>query len=784
MNQKRDRNNSAVEKIFLRQSDFSDIYSPFEKMKAIIVKNFPSLGKLAALRFLEWVQKNPGGVISLPTGKTPEYFIKWTVLFLHNWESPPIQKDLEQNGLDPKIKPEMGSLHFVQIDEFYPINPNQINSFYFYVNNYYIDGFGLDPEKALLINCQKVGLRKGVKLSDVWPESEVNLSLRYQPATTELERKQKEVLARIDQWCQDYEEKIRSLGGLGFFLGGIGPDGHIGFNVRGSDHFSTTRLTTTNYETQAAAAGDLGGIEVSRKRLVITIGLGTITFNPNCTAIIIAAGETKAQVVANAIQNSPDVLFPATALHKLPNARFYITRGAGKLLEERQFQIIHDKPGLSEAQIEKIIVDLSVKKRKKILDLDEDDFKQDRCGSVVLSKSEENYEEILQKVRDRLIRKIEKGSTVLSGTRFLHTEPHHDDIMLGYLPHVVRHVRKADNFHWFACLTSGFTSVTNHFMFEQLNQITHYLNSSNFQRLKEEEYFDPENEIGRNRDIWQYLDGVAANDDDMKSEGISRRMLRNLINILEEEDFDNLKNRIQELMHYFQTQYPGKKDPAHIQKLKGLSREWEAECLWGYLGWDCRYVKHLRLGFYTGDIFTQEPTRERDVSPILKLLEKIDPDVVTVAFDPEASGPDTHYKVLQAISEALKEFRKKTGRSDTKIWGYRNVWYRFHPSEANMFVPVSLNMFATMQNAFLNSFISQRDASFPSYEHDGPFSELAQKIQVEQYQTLKTCLGREWFYEHESPLIRAARGFVFLKEMDMDEFSKSSRALKQATEDR
>lgn len=75
----------------------------------------------------------------------------------------------------------------------------------------------------------------------------------------------------------EYEEKIRTLGGIGFFLGGIGPDGHIGFNVRGSDHYSTTRLTEVNYETQAASSSDLGGIEVSKNRLVITIGLNTIT---------------------------------------------------------------------------------------------------------------------------------------------------------------------------------------------------------------------------------------------------------------------------------------------------------------------------------------------------------------------------------------------------------------------------------------------------------------------------------------------------------------------------
>ena len=44
----------------------------------------------------------------------------------------------------------------------------------------------------------------------------------------------------IDQWCNEYENKIRSLGGIGFFLGGIGPDGHIAFNVRGADHNSAT----------------------------------------------------------------------------------------------------------------------------------------------------------------------------------------------------------------------------------------------------------------------------------------------------------------------------------------------------------------------------------------------------------------------------------------------------------------------------------------------------------------------------------------------------------------
>ncbi|KKL12730.1 hypothetical protein LCGC14_2532830, partial [marine sediment metagenome] len=217
-------------------------------------------------------------------------------------------------------------------------------------------------------------------------------------------------------------------------------------------------------------------------------------------------------------------------------------------------------------------------------------------------------------------------------------------------------------------------------------------------------------------------------------EGRLRRLLRNLIYLYDETDTDLLGDRVDELINYFKTQYPGRKDLPHIQRLKGMCREWEADCLWGYFGWHSDSVLHLRLGFYTGETFTEEPDIERDVMPVYKTLKKITPDIVTVALDPEASGPDSHYKALQAITEALKRYEREDMKTDIKIWGYRNVWYRFHPSEANMFIPVSLNMFALQNSAFINSFISQKDASFPSHEFDGPFSQLAQKIQVEQYQ--------------------------------------------------
>ena len=73
---------SKVEQYYLELSKKDLIYKPTEKMPVIQVTNFPELGKMTALRFIEWMQQNPGGVVSLPTGKTPEHFIKWVAYFL------------------------------------------------------------------------------------------------------------------------------------------------------------------------------------------------------------------------------------------------------------------------------------------------------------------------------------------------------------------------------------------------------------------------------------------------------------------------------------------------------------------------------------------------------------------------------------------------------------------------------------------------------------------------------------------------------------------------------
>ena len=54
------------------------------------------------------------------------------------------------------------------------------------------------------------------------------------------------------------------------------------------------------------------------------------------------------------------------------------------------------------------------------------------------------------------------------------------------------------------------------------------------------------------------------------------------------------------------------------------------------------------------------------------------------------------------------------------------------------------------------------------------FADLLKRIQVEQYQTIGICLGKDYFLSHELPRVRATHGMVYLKELSLKEFYKQS----------
>jgi glucosamine-6-phosphate deaminase len=75
------------------------------------------------------------------------------------------------------------------------------------------------------------------------------------------------------------------------------------------------------------------------------------------------------------------------------------------------------------------------------------------------------------------------------------------------------------------------------------------------------------------------------------------------------------------------------------------------------------------------------------------------------------------------------------------------------------------------------------DASFPSYEYDGPFSDLSQRIWVEQLKDIQLLLGKDFFYMNEHPRIRNAHGLIFYREMNVEEFLSQARELKNRWRD-
>jgi glucosamine-6-phosphate deaminase len=632
---------SEVERHFYQ---ISGIDSMTTKIPYVCVDNFPKLGLITALRFLEWVAENPNGVISLPTGKTPEFFIKWTQFMLDNWDNPKGREIREKHGLTIAEKPVLSDLQFVQIDEFYPISSKQRNSFYHYVMNYYIKGFGLNPDNALLINCDEIPLADGMHFSEVFPDSTVDISLRYRESKTRQEELQQKSIFMIDNWCCAYEEKIRQKGGIGFFLGGLGPDGHIAFNTRGSDIYSTTRLTQTNFETQAVAAGDLGGIEVSKNRLVITIGLETITWKPEATAIIIAAGEAKAKMVKDSLENPINNLYPATVLSKLKNGRFYLTEGAASQLTDSVNRFFKKEPWTHE-KTELAVIGLCNKLEKYGHRLVPDDLKQDPYTRLIPGLNDKTVDSVC----DSIEKKIYRGMKEEENQVFLHTGPHHDDIMLGILPFITNHIRVPSNEFHFTVFTSGFTAVTNKFVIEILEETKDFLDKGQIQMTEFPDFFEQGYKFKNDKDVYHYLTKVAAGDHKQRRRGVCHRVVRALVEIYKIKSKEHLRDVINEVLTILRNSYDGEKNPPKIQRLKGMIREFEEELVWAHYGTQVKNVHHSRLGFYQGDIFTEQPEQERDVAPILKMLKEINPTVVSLTFDPEGSGPDTHYKVLQAL---------------------------------------------------------------------------------------------------------------------------------------
>ena len=403
-----------------------------------------------------------------------------------------------------------------------------------------------------------------------------------------------------------------------------------------------------------------------------------------------------------------------------------------------------------------------------------EDLQNDPRCSKIPNLSLERVQEVIDDVEAKLWR----GAKSFENEVIYHTGPHHDDIMLGLMPFINRQMRSPLNQVHFAIMTSGYHSVTDAFLLSALQDTLNYLHQGRIEMVCYPDFFDQGYRFKQQKDIYHYLDNVARKNPDEMRRGFCHRILRDAVGLWGLKSVDDIETRFQIEIDNLKR---GEANSAEIQKLKGEIREFEEELVWAYAGTSLSHIHHLRLGLYEDKTSTPapepvegpaiwRPNYERDVLPILNQLRELKPTTMTVAIDSEGQGPNTHYKVMQSIAEAVRLWNKEADLKNLKIIGYRNVWSTFHPAEANVYVPVSLNAFAVFDRAFKDSYLTQVKAEFPNPDFDGPFSDLAAQIWVKQLKDIQLILGKNFFYENAHPLIRATHGLLFLKEMKPKEF--------------
>ena len=98
--------------------------------------------------------------------------------------------------------------------------------------------------------------------------------------------------------------------------------------------------------------------------------------------LIFVAGEAKAGVVRDALEEKPSVVYPATSLTKLPNARFYLTSGAASLLST-SIDAYYSQNEWNQEKTDRAIIDLCKKLDKYGHHLSLEDLANDKYCKLI-----------------------------------------------------------------------------------------------------------------------------------------------------------------------------------------------------------------------------------------------------------------------------------------------------------------------------------------------------------------------------------------------------------------
>ncbi len=224
------------------------------KMKLIVTEDYASMSLKGAEIIKDMIKSNPKMVLGLATGSTPVGMYSELIKMNKNGEI------------------SFRDITTVNLDEYYPINPGNDQSYRYFMNENLFDHVDIKKENTHLLNG-------------------------------EAEDTEKE--------CSDYEALIESLGGIDLQVLGIGRNGHIGFNEPAPTLYPHTHKTDLTENTIAANSRFFASSDLV-PRHALTMGMGTI-LNAG-KIIILASGKDKRDAVKRMLSNTIDTMCPATLL--------------------------------------------------------------------------------------------------------------------------------------------------------------------------------------------------------------------------------------------------------------------------------------------------------------------------------------------------------------------------------------------------------------------------------------------------------------------------------------
>jgi len=127
--------------------------------------------------------------------------------------------------------------------------------------------------------------------------------------------------------CRNYEQAIRSAGGIDLAILGIGANGHIGFNEPGTPWHAATHVTQLSETTRRRNADPFGGVHQTPRR-AITMGIRTLMHARRI--VLLVSGADKAEILASALQGEPTLEIPASVLQLHPALTVVVDRPAGR----------------------------------------------------------------------------------------------------------------------------------------------------------------------------------------------------------------------------------------------------------------------------------------------------------------------------------------------------------------------------------------------------------------------------------------------------------------------